>query len=154
MKKVLLAVDDTKGSLKAAESMVQLFPCIKPETVVLLFVKKPEGLSLMDDALMSVGEMETLKESLENTEYQEQLDRKAQKIIDYFRNYLEENGITGIRPVVKQGHPADEILATASEEEVDIIIIGSRGKRLHNLFMGSVSREVSNRAEVPVLIAK
>jgi len=154
MKKILLAVDNTKGALKAAETMVRLFPCVKPEEVILLYVQKIEGHSLMDEALLSVGEMETLKESLRGTEHQEQMDEKAKKIIDYFRSYLEERGITGIRPMVKAGHPAEEILGTVDKEGVDLIVIGSRGKRLHNLFMGSVSREVTNRAELPVLVAK
>jgi nucleotide-binding universal stress UspA family protein len=35
-----------------------------------------------------------------------------------------------------------------------MIIMGSRGKRLHNLWMGSISREVANNAEMAVLIAK
>jgi nucleotide-binding universal stress UspA family protein len=35
-----------------------------------------------------------------------------------------------------------------------MIIVGSRGKRVSHLFMGSVSREVINMAEVPVLVVK
>ena len=60
----------------------------------------------------------------------------------------------GIKTVIRKGHPAEEILATAKEEGVDMIIIGSRGKRTTHLFMGSVSREVANNAEIPVLLVK
>ena len=35
-----------------------------------------------------------------------------------------------------------------------MIVMGSRGKRLQNLWMGSISREVANNSEVAVLIAK
>jgi len=35
-----------------------------------------------------------------------------------------------------------------------MVVVGSRGKRLHNLWMGSISREVANDAEVAVLITK
>jgi nucleotide-binding universal stress UspA family protein len=52
------------------------------------------------------------------------------------------------------GHPADEILETAQEKNADIILIGSAGKRVSHLFMGSVSREVVNRAEIPVLVVR
>jgi nucleotide-binding universal stress UspA family protein len=154
MKKVLLAVDDTKGSIRAAEVLVSLFPSMGPETVVLLYVEKMEGRSLMDEMLLSESEMKTLKESLQGTAYQEMLDKKAERIIDYFKRQLEEQGMSGIKTIIKEGHPADEILSTAKEEDVELIIVGSRRKRLHNLFMGSVSREVSNRAEIPVLVAK
>jgi nucleotide-binding universal stress UspA family protein len=82
------------------------------------------------------------------------LDRKAEKVIDFFIKAFEEKGITGVKAVIKEGHPAEEILKTAQEEGVEMIVIGSRGKRLSNLFMGSVSREVTNRADVSVLIAR
>jgi nucleotide-binding universal stress UspA family protein len=154
MKNVLLAVDNTKGALKAAETLVKLFHCAKPETVTLLHVQKIEGHSLMDEALLSVGEMETLKESLKGTDYQERLDQSTKKLIDHFRKILEENGITGIKTVIQEGHPAEEILEAVKREGAEMIILGSRGSRTFNFFMGSVSREVANRAEVPVLIAK
>jgi nucleotide-binding universal stress UspA family protein len=106
----------------------------------------------MDDQLLSVSEMKTLKEVLEGTEYQEALDKKAQAILDYYKKAMEDRGVTGIRTIVRKGHPAEEILATAKEEGVEMIIIGSRGKRATHLFMGSVSREVANSATVPVLL--
>jgi nucleotide-binding universal stress UspA family protein len=154
MKKILLAIDNTKGALKAAETLIKLASGAKPETVVLLHVQKIEGYSLMDDALLSVGEMETLKESLKGTDYQEKLDQKTKRIMDHFQHMLNDNGISGLKTVIKEGHPADEIIEAAKQEGVDMIVMGSRGARSHNLFMGSVSREVANRSEVPVLIAK
>jgi nucleotide-binding universal stress UspA family protein len=154
METILVAVDDTKSSLRTVEFMAKLFPYTRPETVLLLYVEKIMGRSLMDDVLMSDSEIETLKESLSGTEYQEMLDRTAKKIIDYFKKALEKQGVTGVKPIIKEGHPAEEILKTAQDEGAEMIVIGSRGKRLHNLFMGSVSREVTNRADVSVLIAR
>lgn len=154
MKKVLIAVDDTKASLKTVEFMGKLFPCVRPETVLLLYVEKMEGRSLMDEVLLSDSEVETLKESLKGTEHQAKLDEKAKKVVEHFTGALEEAGITGIRPLVRIGHPAEEILKAAEEEGAEMIIVGARGRRLVNLFMGSVSREVANRATVPVLIAR
>jgi nucleotide-binding universal stress UspA family protein len=55
--------------------------------------------------------------------------------------------------MVKTGIPAEEIVQTAKDEDVSLIIIGSRGKRAR-LFMGSVSREVANTADRPVMIVK
>jgi nucleotide-binding universal stress UspA family protein len=153
MKKVLLSVEDSKGSLNVINTFSELFSLNHPETVVLLYVEKIEGRSLMDEMLGN-AEMSTLKEQLKGTEYQKMLDRKAEKILAFFKKILEEKGITGIKTVVKEGHPAEEILETAKEESANMIIVGSRAKKLHTLFMGSVSREVANRAEIPVLIAK
>jgi nucleotide-binding universal stress UspA family protein len=153
MKKVLIAVDDTKGSKAAVLTCSNTCKCIRPDTVLLLYVERFEGRSLMD-ASLGVAEMSTLKEVLEGTEYKEKLDAKAEAILDFYKKNLEENGVTGIKPIVKYGHPADEILETAKQEGADLIIVGSRGKRTSHLFMGSVSREVANNAEVPVLLVK
>ncbi len=153
MKKILIAVDDSKGSNATIETFAPLFSCVRPETVVLLYVEKIEGRSLMDE-MLGIAEMSTLKEQLQGTAYQETLDKKANAILNYYKKSMEDKGVTGIKTVVKVGHPADEILQTAKEEGVEMIIIGSRGKRLHTLLMGSVSREVANRAEIPVLIAR
>ncbi len=153
MKKILVCVDNTKGSLPIVDTMARLFPCVKPDEIILLYVEKLEGLSMMDDLVTDTEIME-LKEALKGTDYKELLDKKAQKIMDYFKKALEEKGITGIRPVIREGHPVEEILKIAEEEGVNMIVVGSRGKRLHNILLGSVSREIANRADVPVLIVK
>jgi len=153
MKKILIAVDDSKGSEVAVRTFIDLFASNRSVPAILLYIEKIEGRSFMDD-MLGEAELSTLKEMLKGSEYKQLLDKKAERIISYHRKILEESGLTEIRTLVRDGHPADEILSTAKEEGADMIIIGSRGKRMHNLFMGSVSREVSNRAEIPVLLAK
>jgi len=153
MKKILIAVDDSKGSDSAINRFSELFGCRIPETVILLYVQKIEGRSLMDE-MLGDAEMSTLKEMLKGTEYQSMLNKKAERVISYHRKRLEEKGMKGIKTIIKEGHPADEILKTAKEEGAEMIIMGSRGKRMHTLLMGSVSREVANTAEIPVLLIK
>jgi nucleotide-binding universal stress UspA family protein len=153
MKKVLLAVDDTKGSRTIIDRFIQLFPSVRPESIILLHVQKLEGRSLIDE-MLSEAELATLKEVMEGTEYKKALDKKAKAIVGHYKKLLEDAGIKGIKTVIKAGHPAEEILNTAEEEGVDLIIVGSRGTRVSRLFMGSVSREVANNAKVPVLIAR
>jgi len=159
MDKILLAVDETKGSLAVIELLENLLgdcadsSCV-PKTINLLYVEKLEGRSLMDGLLLSSSETETLKESLQGTEYQEKLDQQAEKVLGYFTDLLQKKGFSGVVPLVRQGHPAEEILKAAQENEVEMIVLGSRGKRLHNLWMGSISREVANNAPMAVLIAR
>ena len=153
MKKILIAVDETKGSKDAFETGSNICSCMRPDSIVLVFVEKFEGRSLMDE-MLGEAEMSTLKEALEGTEYKEALDKKSERILEYYRKALQEKGVSGVKSVIKTGHPADEILKTADEEGIDMIIIGSRGKRTSHIFMGSVSREVVNRSEVPVLVIK
>ena len=159
MNNILLAIDDTKGSLAVVEILNSLLgDCVGggcvPKNIILLYVEKLEGRSVMDGLLLSISEMETLKESLQGTEHQEQLDQQAEKVLVYFTDLLQKHGFTGVVPLVRQGHPAEEILKAAEENGVEMIIMGSRGKRLHNLMMGSISREVANNAKMAVLIAR
>lgn len=153
MKNILIAVDETKGSEKAFSVGIHVCSCIRPENIVLVYVEKFEGRSLMAEMLGN-AEMSTLKEVLRGSEYQEALDNKAQALLDHYKKSLEEKGLTGIKTVIKTGHPAEEILNAAKEENAEMIVIGSRGKRTSHLFMGSVSREVVDRSEVPVLLVK
>lgn len=153
MKKVLIAVDDTKGTRKAVGTFTDVCLCMRPEKIVLLYVEKFEGRSLMTE-MLGDAEMETLETVLKGTEYQEALDEKARKIISYYRDAMDKKGVTGIATVIRKGHPAEEILKAAKKEQADLIIVGSRGRRTTHLFMGSVSREVADAAEIPVLIVK
>lgn len=153
MKKVLLAVDDTKGSNAALTTFLDLFSCARPEAVILLHVERFGGKSVLHDRI-SDTDISVLLEALKGTELKEILDKKAEEILECYKKPLKEKGVTGIKTVIKAGHPAEEILKTAKEEGADMIIIGSRGKRMHTVLLGSVSREVANNAEIPVLVAR
>lgn len=153
MKTIIIAVDDSTGSQAAVRTFLDLFSCARPERLALLYVEKIEGRSLMDD-MLGEPELSTLKEQLRGTEAQAALDRKARAVVDHYTKQLSAAGVGAVQILVREGHPSDEILEAARELHADMIIIGSRGKRLHTMFMGSVSREIANRADIPVLIAR
>lgn len=154
MKKVLLAVDNTKGSEQAAQSLTGWAKAFQPESILLLHVERLFGWSLVGEALESNQDLEEVSAALEGTEYQQKLDTTAKRIISHFRDMLEQAGYKNIHSVIKKGHPAEEIVATAKEEGIDLIIMGSRGRRLHSFLLGSVSREVTNTADISVLIVR
>ena len=53
------------------------------------------------------------------------------------------------------GDPATSILRTANAEDVDLIVMGTHGRRgLTRLLMGSVAEEVVRKAKCPVLTVK
>ena len=155
MKKILIAVDDTKATREIFSKCTKICKCMAPESIILLYVEKFEGRSFMTDVLGD-AELSTLQEVLQGTEYQEALDKKAETILGYYKNALEQNSpVPIVQTMVKGGHPAEQIVATAVEEDVSMILIGSKGKRSGvGLLMGSVSREVANTADRPVLIVK
>jgi nucleotide-binding universal stress UspA family protein len=55
--------------------------------------------------------------------------------------------------LVPYGHPAEEILNAANQEECDAIVLGTHGKGfLSHTFLGSVSSDVLHRTRKPVFI--
>ena len=152
MKKILIAVDGIKDS----KEILSLFQNLiwAPENIILLHVEQLEGNAMMT-AMLGDAEMATLKESLKGTEHKEKLDRKAEKILDYYRKELENGGLNNIKTLIKEGHHSDEILKTAEEEKVDLIVMNCSGKtRLQRFVTGCASSEVEKCAKVPVLITK
>lgn len=152
MKKVLIAVDGKKNS----KEILSLFQNLiwAPENIILLHVEQLEGNSMMT-AMLGEAEMSTLKESLKGTEHKAKLDQNADSILNYYKTELENSGLKNIRTVIREGHHSDEILKTAEEENVDLIVLNCSGKtRLQRLVTGCASREVEKNAKMPVLITK
>jgi nucleotide-binding universal stress UspA family protein len=152
MKKVLIAVDETEGS----KSVLSVFCNMvrPPESVVLVHVQQLEGKSLMID-MLGEAEMSTLRESLKGTEYKEALDRKSEKILNFYRKELDNGGLVNVKTVIRNGVPAEEIMKVAQEEGVELIITGYNGKTImQRMISGSVSKEIEKNAPVPVLVAK
>jgi nucleotide-binding universal stress UspA family protein len=152
MKKVLIAVDETEGSkavLSVFKNMVR-----PPESVVLVHVQQLEGKSMMID-MLSDSELNTLREAVRGTEYKETLDRRSEKILNFYRKELENGGLVGVKTVVRDGIASEEILKVAQEEGVDLIITGYNGKSvMQRLISGSISKDMEKNAPVPVLVAK
>ncbi|WP_270181504.1 universal stress protein [Alkalihalobacillus sp. CinArs1] len=57
--------------------------------------------------------------------------------------------------MVLEGNPGEEIVKYAEENECDLIVMGSRGlSGIKEIFLGSVSHNVLQRASCPVLVIK
>ena len=154
MKKILLAVDNTKGSEQAAQTVVSWAKTVQPESISLLHVQRLFGWSMIGEGLESDQDIQEINAALQGSEQMQQLNQASAKIISHFTALLEQAGYRNIKPIVKKGHPAEQILSTAKEENVDLIVVGSRGGRLHSLLLGSVSREVANTSDISVLVAR
>ena len=152
MKKILIAVDETKSSLGVLEVFKnQVRP---PEEVILVHVQRLLGMSLMG-AMLGDAEMSTLKEMVKETELQEELDNKSEKVLSYYKRELENGGLFRIKTVTRAGNVTEEILKVAEEEQVDLMIMGSNGKRgLDRLITGSVTKDVESVTNVPIMVAK
>ena len=152
MKKILIAVDDTKGSknvLSVFQNFVQ-----QPADIVLLHVERLEGRSLIID-MIGDAERSTLKEMLVGTDHKDALDKRAEHILSYYSKELTLNGSSTIKTVRRDGIPSEEILKVAKDEGVELIILGQSGRRgIDRFITGTVAQYVEKHTTVPVLVAK
>jgi len=78
----------------------------------------------------------------------EYADKSQEEIINETQRILTDSGVSESKvvSVVEYGSPGEVILNTAREKQSNLVIIGRRGRSaFHELFMGSVSREVVQR---------
>ena len=152
MKKVLVAAGETKGSLAVLDVFRnQVRP---PEEVILVHVQQPLGKSLMGQ-MIGEAEMSTLKDVIKDTEFQEELDKKSQRILSYYEEELKNDGLFKIKTVVRTGNVHEEILKVAEEEQADMMILGCSGKTgLDKLISGCATKDVERNASIPVVVAK
>jgi nucleotide-binding universal stress UspA family protein len=83
-------------------------------------------------------------------EIKDRVDRFCQKVDAYVGGTCSEL-ISGV--LVPIGHPVEEILELADNEDCDLIVLGTHGKGLlKQTFLGSVSKGVIERSRKPVLV--
>jgi nucleotide-binding universal stress UspA family protein len=84
--------------------------------------------------------------------------RAAERALCSARKMLERYGIAAacVQVLIREGVPADELVAMAEELRVDWIAIGLRGtspwQRVRRLLLGSTSRRVLERATCPIIL--
>jgi nucleotide-binding universal stress UspA family protein len=140
--KVLLPIDGSKSSLNAAKYVAKMVKNSRsPTTVTLVSVHDDSGLgyvkqfvdkNTVDDYLREISEKEL---------------KAAQKVLD----------IAGVKHnmAIMRGHVAEEIMALANKDKVDMIVMGAKGRSgFLDILMGSVAQRICSTAKQPVLLIK
>ena len=95
---------------------------------------------------LSVAGVEALQDAAEEE------SRKAAEYLEKQAQLLRQQGLK-VTTAVRTGTPASEIIATAKERSVDVIIITTHGRSgLGRLVFGSVADEVIRGGHFPVLV--
>lgn len=143
--KVLLTTDGSEHSLKAVDNVTQLIKNYGSEVMVLYVGYSPLGFS---------SDVPNLHPDLD---WEEVMAKTNQEIINGMVQKLQLSNINA-KPITKMGDPADMICQVAEDENIDLIVITSRGlstvKRFISGQLGSVSTKVVNHAPCPVLVVR
>ncbi|WP_173910519.1 universal stress protein [Acinetobacter sp. Marseille-Q1618] len=88
-------------------------------------------------------------------EYLEEAKKNALKALDQVKQFAAAEGVTVNTEVVKGYVTAETIIDTAEKQNVDLIVMGSHGRKgFKKFFLGSFAQDVLNQTTLPVLIVK
>lgn len=147
MKKILLAVDGSETSIKAANQAKKIAEAFDSEIMILSVAHEPE-LHIYTEGAYLPNVKEEQKRIL--------LARKmaCEKLAKSLAEEKAEKGIKVDYKVV-EGRPSDEIIKESSESKYDLIVLGSRGiTGVKRFILGTVSSKVANNSSCSVLIVK
>lgn len=138
-KRILIAIDNSAYSMKAAKIGFSLAHELKAAVGLLYVVNKSK---------------ETVNADLGITPEQSRmvLLNEAEKTIGQFITLY--NGVERIDRFTPEGFPEQEILNIAKEWQADLIVMGTHGRSgLGRILTGSLAEYVIRHATIPVMIA-
>lgn len=137
---ILVGVDGSEGSLRAAEYAASLARERGAQLLLTTVVRTPEG-------WWGIGGAPPTPEAMSAA-----LIEGQQKILRETEEHLDLSGIQH-ETVEELGDPASRLLALSEEREADLIVIGRRGASLaERVILGSVADRVCHLSTVPVLV--
>ncbi len=135
--KLLVAYDGSRQSEKAFQFALDLASKYSAKMLVLAVARPPEPPVQV--------EMEAVLESA------------AEYYHEHFKRLSEQTATSGIEAVfqVKVGHPAEQIVHVAKQQQADAIVMGHRGETLlQRWLLGSVAKRVLSYAHCTVFIVR
>ncbi|MGI2336290.1 MAG: universal stress protein [Dehalogenimonas sp.] len=147
-RKVLYPTDFSDVATKALKYIKQLKPAGAEEVVVIHVLDQKE----LRNVSVLGGVTGNYPVNL-NEEFKRLEDEHLEKV----RNIVNELKTAGFsaKGIVREGNPLAEILKTADDETVSVIVIGSTGKNnFQEVVLGSVSEGVIRQSCQPVLVIK
>ena len=151
IEKILLATDASGASERALEMAVQLSNLNNAELHIIHVIRDMQ----IPFEIQEIPELESdTIESFQSA--REEIMRKiAETILRKARVTAENKGAKSAKTTIGTGDPATAILSYSKRREIDMIVMGTRGlSKLKGTILGSVSRKVTNNAEVSCLTVR
>lgn len=141
--RILVAVDGSPASERALKSAVNLSKKLDARLIIVhVILRKFYAVTPSEAGVLAT------------TVLVRELEAEAKEIVARAEAYAKSEG-ANYECRLLQGVPGDEIVKTGQSENVDLIIMGSRGvSEVRAFLLGSISDRVSHRAKCPTLIVK
>lgn len=147
-KKILLPTDGSEYAEKAGEKAIWIANAGLADLVVL--------------SVVDMGYLDALSEQDLKAKLDKSLQKEGKEAVEKFSAQLMDSKCQGVcrqnvnlKTEIKEGNPADVILKTIEEDEIDLVVMGSSGKHaLERFVYGSVTDKVVRSAKCSVLVVK
>lgn len=141
--KILVGLDGSDFSVKALDFAIDLAKKYRSQLVLVHVVMRQIYAINPPEAGILAG-----------TAIVRELEAEGKAILVKGEETVKVQGIP-VESRLRQGVPAEELLRAATDEKVDLIVLGSRGlSQVKAFLLGSVSDKVSHHAKCPTLIVR
>ena len=142
IKKILFPTDFSEGAMNALPYAVDLAKSYGAQLYLMHVIYDIATASGLYVPHISVGEM-----------YKE-LEASAQKELERFGMDL-RTGLKDVQSILRKGVPYEEILKYSQEEAIDLIVIGTHGRKgIDRVLFGSTAERVVRNSLCPVLTVR
>lgn len=143
---ILVATDASPTSSKAIDMAADIAAKYDASLVVLYVIREMQ----LPEELRTMAEVEKIAGPRS-----EVLQFVAGKILQDAQSQAKGRGATHVETVTREGDPATSIIDEAKVRGVDLVVMGTRGLgQVKGMLLGSVSRKVSNLADINCLIVR
>ena len=144
-KKLLIATDGSKPSEHAARVGIDLAALTGGTVKAVYVVDKGRTLENVD-----ISGIELSKDVIDGARLG--LQKEGRIATEYVEKLARASGVN-IQTKVAIGYPAEAILKSADESQMDAIVIGSKGRTgLSKILLGSVAEKVVRNSKIPVVV--
>jgi len=137
MPRILVALDESCGGEKALEAAVKL--------------AQQDGGQLTAVTILEQTGNPRLDELPRDAKAQAR--HHLEELLQTATNYAKSRGVR-LKPILREGHPADAIIRCAEEEKASLLVLGASSRPNGNSGLGGTADQVSNHCPCTVLIAR
>jgi len=143
IKKIMVALDFTSHSKGTFDYAVKIAKNLNAQLVVASIINSRD--------ISAVEMVASMGYEVDSEHYVEGVKAERKNLL---KNFIEDSHVDRehVRTIFKVGNPTNELLKLIVKENVDMIIMGVRGRTdIEHIFVGSVAEKLFRRSPVPVL---
>ncbi|MFX1394243.1 MAG: universal stress protein [Promethearchaeota archaeon] len=155
-RKILLAVDGSKDSMRAAKTILEIKKKFGSKVVAFYAIENysfPKIIMPSAPIIYSAGHKVSKLDFIERRNY---LEKKAIKILNQTLNIFKAENLSIETKIIFDESPEDYVERIVEEQNFDLVALGYRGKhsKLKQIFTGSIAQKLLNDAPCDILVVR